>query len=46
MNCYFYMKNMLIEQTRTKPQETFEFKMNKQMETFPFNPQINLSEEG
>ena len=36
----------LIEQTKTKPQETLEFKMNKQMETFSFNPPINLVEEG
>ena len=36
----------LIEQTKTKPQETLEFKMNKQMQTFSFNPQINLVEEG
>ena len=36
----------LIEQTRTKPQETFEFKMNKQMQTFSFNPPRNLVEEG
>ena len=35
----------LIEQTRTKPQETLEFKMNKQMQTFSFNPPINLFEE-
>ena len=28
----------LIAQTRTKPQETLEFKMNKQMQTFSFNP--------
>ena len=35
----------LIEQTRTKPQETLEFKMNKQMQTFSFNPPINLIEE-
>ena len=35
----------LIEQTRTKPQETLEFKMNKQMQTFSFNPSINLVEE-
>ena len=34
----------LIEQTKTKPQETVEYKMNKQMETFSFNPPINLSE--
>ena len=36
----------LIEQTRTKPQETLEFKMNRQMQTFSFNPPINLFEEG
>ena len=36
----------LIEQTKTKPQETLEYKMSKQMQTFSFNPPINLSEEG
>ena len=36
----------LIEQTKTKPQETLEFKMNKQMQTFSFNPPIDLVEEG
>ena len=36
----------LIEQTKTKPQETLEFKMDKQMQTFSFNPTINLVEEG
>ena len=36
----------LIEQTKTKPQETLEFKMKKQMQTFSFNPPINLVEEG
>ena len=35
----------LIEQTKTKPQETLEFKMNKQLQTFSFNPPINLIEE-
>ena len=35
----------LIQQTRTKPQETLEFKMNKQRQTFSFNPPINLIEE-
>ena len=35
----------LIEQTKTKPQETLEFKMNKQTQTFSFNPLINLIEE-
>ena len=38
--------DMLIEQTKTRPQETLEFKMNKQMQTFSFNPSINLVEEG
>ena len=36
----------LIEQTKTKPQETLEFKMNKQMQSFSFNPPLNLVEEG
>ena len=36
----------LIEQTKIKPQETLEFMMNKQMQTFSFNPPINLVEEG
>ena len=35
----------LIEQTKTKPQETLEFKMNKQRQKFSFNPPINLVEE-
>ena len=35
----------LIEQTKTQPQETLEFKMNEQMQTFSFNPPINLFEE-
>ena len=35
----------LIQQTKTKPQETLEFKMNKQTQTFSFNPPINLVEE-
>ena len=34
----------LIQQTRTKPQETLELKMNKQLQTFSFNPSINLVE--
>ena len=34
----------LIEQTKTKPQGTLEFKKNKQMQTFSFNPPINLVE--
>ena len=36
----------LIEQAKTKPQETLEFKMNKKSQTFSFNPPINLVEEG
>ena len=36
----------LIEQTKTHPQETLEFKMNKQMQIFSFNPPINSVEEG
>ena len=36
----------LIEQTKTKPQETLEFKMNKQNQNFSFNPSKNLLEEG
>ena len=35
----------LIQQTRTKPQETLEFKMNNQKQTFSFSPPINLFEE-
>ena len=37
--------NTLIEQTKTKHQETLEFKTNKQMQTFSSSP-INLVEEG
>ena len=33
----------LIEQTKTKPQETPEFEVNKQMETFSFSLPINIS---
>ena len=35
----------LIEQTRSKPQETLEIKMNKQLQIFSFSPPINLLEE-
>ena len=38
--------NTLIEQTKTKPQETLEYKLKKQVQTFSFNPPINLVEEG
>ena len=33
----------LIEQTHTKPQETLEFKMIKQRQTFHFNPPIQIN---
>ena len=35
----------LTEQTKSRPQETLEFKMNKQLGTSSFNPPINLIEE-
>ena len=35
----------LIEQTKTRSQETLELKMNKQMQTFPFNPPMKLSSQ-
>ena len=38
--------DMLIDKTKTKPQETLEFVMDKQMQTLSFNHSINLSEEG
>ena len=48
------LTDTMIEQTKTKPQETLEekrndrkhFKMNKQNETFSISPPINLFEEG
>ena len=36
----------LIEQTKTKAQEILEFEMNKQVQTFSFNPPIYLVEKG
>ena len=36
----------LIERTKTKPQETLEFKMNEQTQMFSFSPSINLVQEG
>ena len=36
----------LIEQTKENPRETLDFKLKKQMDTFSFDPPINLSEEG
>ena len=38
--------DILIENTKTRAQETLEFKMNKQMQTFSFNPPITSVEEG
>ena len=35
----------LLQNTRTHPQETLDFKMNRQMEPFSFNPPMNLIEE-
>ena len=49
MNCFFLLEKhteTLIQQTKTRPQETLEFKMNKRMQTFSINPPINLVEEG
>ena len=36
----------LVEQTKTRLQKTLEFKMDKQMQTFPCSPSRNLVEEG
>ena len=36
----------LTDQTKTKPQETLEFRLVRQIETFSFNLPINLAEEG
>ena len=36
----------LLEQTKTHPPETLEFILNQQMQTFSFNPPLNLIEEG
>ena len=35
----------LTEQSKTKPQETVENKMNKQMETFSLNPPLKMPDE-
>ena len=50
MNCYFHKEkhfDTLIEETKNwnSPQETLEFVMSRQMQTFSFNPPINLDEE-
>ena len=47
MNCYIQSKkhtDTLIEQTESKPHETLEFVMKKQMETFSLNHPIYLAE--
>ena len=36
----------MIEQTKTRRQETLEFQLNEQMESFSFSPPLNLVEEG
>ena len=36
----------MIQQTKTRPQETLEFKTNKQLETFSFSPATNIIGEG
>ena len=36
----------MIEQAKTKPQETLEIRMCEQKQTFPFSPPIKLTEEG
>ena len=49
MSCYFLSKkhtDTLIKQTRTQPQETLEFKINRQREAFPFSPPLNSIDEG
>ena len=37
--------DMLPEKTKSRPQETLEFELKKQMKTFSFSPPINPSEE-
>ena len=39
-------RDVLFEETRSCPQETHEYKLNEQMETFAFSPPINLAEKG
>ena len=38
--------DLFIEQTKTKPQDTLDYEMNKQMETLSFSPPLNSVEEG
>ena len=37
--------DILVEQTRTKPQETLEFKLNRSYEYFPFESLLELEDE-
>ena len=43
---HLYNTDTLIEQTKEKSQKTLEIKMNYQMQTFSFDPAINLVQEG
>ena len=36
------LTDTLIEQRKFRSQETLEFRMNKQMESFSFSPSLNL----
>ena len=36
----------LVQETKTQPQQTLEFKMNTQLKTFSFNPPISLFDDG
>ena len=38
-------KDTLIEQTKSRPREKLEIKLNKQMQNFSFSPTMNLFEE-
>ena len=46
LNLFKKQTDTLIEQTKTKPQGTLEFRMIRSKQTFSFNPPINLLEEG
>ena len=49
MNCYFWKKkhtDTLIEQPKYCPQETLEYKMDKQRQIFSFSPPLNVIEAG
>ena len=38
--------DLLFEQTKSRPQETLEFKLDTQMDTISFNTPIRIVEEG